>query len=91
MLFDMESDSQELHDLGDRPEHAEAIETMYERLGAWARRPSQRTTMSETQLVAGRGKGRRKGIVQGLYDGSEIEAELLTKYRGVAHERYVGS
>jgi arylsulfatase A-like enzyme len=91
MLFDMKSDSQELHDLGDSPEHAEAIDTMYERLGTWARRPSQRTTMSETQLVAGRGKGRRKGIVQGLYDGSEIEAELLTKYRGVAQKRYVGS
>ena len=38
MLFDLETDPDELHDLGDSAEHAEIIETMYDHLFAWARR-----------------------------------------------------
>ena len=44
MLFDLETDPQELHDLGasDAPEHVAARARMHEKLFEWARRPRQR-------------------------------------------------
>ena len=83
MLFDMENDPQELRDLGDDADHSEVIDLMYERLGKWARRMSQRTTVSEQQILDSSGS-RRKGILLGLFDGSEVPKELLEKYEGPA-------
>jgi len=57
---------------------------MYERLGSWARRSSQRTTLSDQDILNMRGKSRRKGILLGVVDSSELEPELLSKYTGPA-------
>lgn len=76
ILFDMGNDPDELVDLGDSVEHQDTIDLMYERLGKWARRMSQRTTRSDEQLHNMRGKARRKGVLLGLYDGSEVETEI---------------
>ncbi|MDD9910364.1 MAG: sulfatase-like hydrolase/transferase [Ahrensia sp.] len=84
MLFDLENDPGELADLGASDRHTEIIDLMYERLGKWGRRLSQRTTRSEAQIIAGRSASRRKGIVLGAYDESEVDAELSVKYRGKA-------
>lgn len=89
MLFDLDADPQEFDDLGGSADHADVIDMIYDRLATWARRPSQRTTMSDAALVAGRGKGRRKGIVQGLFDGTEVEQDLLARYRGRVEKTYV--
>ncbi len=82
ILFDLESDPQELTDLGDSADHADVIAEMYGRLFAWARRPSQRTTRSEAQLVEMRGKSGRRGVVLGIYDENDAPLELTVKYRG---------
>ena len=87
MLFDMENDPDEFHDLGGSSDHQEIIDLMYARLGAWGRRLSQRTTCSESQIVGMRGNSRRRGIVLGTYDGSEVDQEWLVKYRGKSHPR----
>jgi len=87
MLFDMEADPEELHDLGASADHAGVIATMEARLAKWARRMSQRTTRSEADLAAMRGKSQRRGILLGLYDGSEVPRELLSRYRGRARRR----
>jgi len=50
MLFDMKADPDELVDLGDSARHNDIIEIMYERLGEWGRRLSQRTTKSESDI-----------------------------------------
>jgi arylsulfatase A-like enzyme len=76
VLFDMLNDPQELNDLGTDPAHAEIIDMMYERLGRWARRMSQRTTRSEDDLENMRGRSRRRGVILGLFDGTEIEPDL---------------
>ena len=82
MLFDMENDPLEYVDLGNNPDHSEQVGKMYEYLGQWARRMSQRTTISDEEIISKRGKSRRKGIVLGAYDDSEIDRELLSKYSG---------
>ncbi len=82
ILFDLENDPDELTDLGDSAAHADVIAQMYDHLFAWARRPSQRTTRSEAELVEMRTKSRGKGVVLGAYDESDAPPELTVKYRG---------
>lgn len=90
ILFDLENDPQELVDLGDRTDHQEVIEELYQMLFAWARRPSQRTTRSAEQLKAMRGRSRRRGVVIGVYDENDIPLELTVKYRNRKAERKTG-
>ncbi len=87
MLFDMEQDPDELTDLGESSGHEQVIDLMYERLGQWARRMSQRTTRSENDILAMRGKSRRKGVLLGVFDGSEVDDELMAKYQGKATDQ----
>ena len=58
---------------------------MYVHLFAWARRQSQRTTVSDERIIAMRNGGSiRKGIVLGVYDEDDVDPQLLAKYRGKA-------
>ena len=82
ILFDLENDPEEFHDLGDSDAHADVIAMMYDRLFKWARRPSQRTTRSEAQLVEMRTKSRGRGVILGVYDENDTPLELTVKYRG---------
>ena len=88
MLFDMETDPDEFHDLGDSEAHREIIELMYARLSQWARRSSQRVTRSDQDILGMRGRSRRRGIVLGVFDGTELDTELTSKYRGKAARDY---
>ena len=58
------------------------MDRLYTYLGEWARRPSQRNTLSDKDIEGMRGKGPLKGITLGLYDGTEIDEKLHEKYRG---------
>jgi len=89
-LFDMEADPNELNDIATDPASADVLAMMYDRLGQWARRMSQRTTRSEAELIEGRGKSTKRGILPYLYDGTEVDAELLGKYIGKAAQDYTG-
>ncbi|MEQ9573815.1 MAG: alkaline phosphatase family protein [Nitratireductor sp.] len=82
MLFDLQTDPDEFCDLGGDPEHAGVAAMMAERLAAWARRPSQRTTRSNAEIEARRPGGGRTGILIGLYDDAEVDPELTQAYRG---------
>ncbi len=88
MLFDLKNDPQELKDLGPdkdiNPEISLQIERLYKYLAEWARRPSQRNTLSDKDIEDMRGKGPSKGITLGLFDGTEINPKLHEKYRGKA-------
>lgn len=81
-LFDMQEDPQEYEDLGGSPTHEPIFGLMYERLGAWARRLSQRTTRSDAQIEAGRTRSIRRGVTLGVYDETELPGELTQYYRG---------
>lgn len=80
-LFDLENDPEELVDRALDPAFKPAIDEMYDRLHLWARRLSQRTALSDAEIAAGRGASRRKGVLLGMWDGSEYDAELQVAYR----------
>ncbi|MDU9002542.1 sulfatase-like hydrolase/transferase [Sedimentitalea todarodis] len=82
MLFDLVNDPDELNDLGESKDHADVIAKMYDKLFVWARRPSQRTTRSEAQLIEMRTMSRGRGIVLGVYDENDAPLDLTVRYRG---------
>ncbi|MCP5071985.1 MAG: sulfatase-like hydrolase/transferase [Rhodobacteraceae bacterium] len=84
MLFDLENDPDEFTDLATDPEHASVLDQMYEHLGQWARRMSQRTTLSEKDIKARGGKAQSVGVLIGVYDQDDVEGDALTKYTGKA-------
>ncbi|MDV7142058.1 sulfatase-like hydrolase/transferase [Tropicimonas sp. TH_r6] len=89
MLYDLETDPEEFHDLGASASHAEIRDRLYEQLAGWGRRMSQRVTRSDAQIEAGRDASGRKGILPFLFDGSEVPEELTVKYRGPAGRNYL--
>ena len=87
MLFDLEADPDEFHDLAKGDTHQGEIERLYECLAKWGRRPAQRVTKSEDDIRAMRGRSLRRGILPFLVDGSEVDEELTARYRGRAPAR----
>jgi arylsulfatase A-like enzyme len=82
MLFDMQSDPNEFRDLGADPAYAAERERLAAALSDWGLRMSQRTTMSEQQILSGRGKSQRRGILIGVWDETDIPQDLWSAYRG---------
>lgn len=80
LLFDLKNDPDELNDLGGDPAHAEVIAMFMDRLSAWARRPSQRTTVSSEFLEGKRtGSSASVGIFIGVYDERDLPPEVIEK------------
>lgn len=80
LLFDLNNDPDELNDLGADPDKAAVISMFLDRLSAWARRPSQRTTMSNDDLIARReGSTGEVGIFIGVFDERELPPEVIEK------------
>ena len=88
MLFDLKADPEEFHDLAKGTDHQAEIDRLYEHLASWGRRMSQRVTKSQQDILAMRGGSRRKGIFTYLADGSEVPAELIERYKGLARQKY---
>ncbi len=82
MLFDMQSDPDEFRDLGADPSYSAERERFAAALSDWGLRMSQRTTMSEQQILSGRGKSQRRGILIGVWDETDIPQDLWSAYRG---------
>ncbi len=88
MLFDLNSDPQEFHDLAKSDGHRAEIDRLYGLLGQWGRRMSQRVTRSEDDIAAMRGRSARRGILPFLYDGTEVPEEMTARYRSRAQTTY---
>ena len=82
MLFDLKTDPDEFIDLAKSDRHQTEIDRLYDQLAKWGRRVSQRVTKSDEDIKAMRGRSLRRGILPFLADGTEVDAELLSKYRG---------
>src|SRR5581483_4402430 len=82
MLFDLETDPNELCDLGADPAYEGERQRLSAALHAWGLRQSQRTTLSDQQIRDRRGKSQRRGILIGVWDESEVPDELWSKYLG---------
>jgi arylsulfatase A-like enzyme len=89
MLFDLQDDPEEFHDLAKGNNHQAEIDRLYGYLAEWGRRMSQRVTISEDDIKAMRGRSLRRGILPFLFDGSEVDDELTVNYRGPVKVRYV--
>ena len=88
MLFDLETDPDEFHDLAKTDGHGETIDRLYDMLAQWGRRMSQRVTRSDDDIRAMRGRSMRRGIMPFLVDGSEVPEALTERYRGKAPARF---
>jgi arylsulfatase A-like enzyme len=82
MLYDLETDPDELRDLGADPAFEGDRRRLMAVLDAWGLRLSQRTTVSEAQMAAKRGKSQRRGILVGVWDESDVPGELWSRYLG---------
>jgi arylsulfatase A-like enzyme len=82
MLYDLDADPHEFKDLGADPAYESERRRMAAALNAWGLRQSQRTTRSEQQIKASRGKSQRRGILIGVWDEAEIAPELWSGYLG---------
>lgn len=80
MLFDLENDPNELVDLGTSKRHAAVRSMMFDRLSQWARRLSQRITMSPHDVKVEKARSARRGIVLGAWDETELPAEFTQCY-----------
>jgi arylsulfatase A-like enzyme len=81
MLFDLATDPLELTDLGTDPTHEGERRRLAAELAEWGLRLSQRTTRSDAEIAAARGAAQRKGILIGVWDESDVPAELWSAYR----------
>ena len=82
ILFDLESDPNELIDRGEDPECQREIDRLYNHFASWSRRQSQRVTRSAADLEVMRSSGPSKGIFQYLVDGSELPEDMTRTIRG---------
>ncbi len=80
MLYDLENDPGELVDRGADPATEDVRQRHAAALHQWSLRQSQRTTRSEAQIKAMRGKSLRKGILIGVWDQGDIAAEVWSGY-----------
>ena len=82
ILYDLEMDPNEFCDLGADPAFEDQRRRLMTALYAWGLRRSQRTTLSEQQIRDRRGKSQRRGILMGVWDESDVPAELWSQYLG---------
>ncbi|WP_299475491.1 sulfatase-like hydrolase/transferase [uncultured Roseibium sp.] len=90
MLFDLDSDPDEFHDLAKGDAHQAEIDRLYSMLAEWGRRCAQRVTRSDDDIRGMRGRSMRRGILPFLVDGSEVPEELTEHYRGPALQKHTG-
>ncbi len=72
MLFDLDTDPNELNDLGNDPAYAGICASHREMLADWAQRLSQRVTMSKDQVAAERKRSFMRGIQLGVFAQDEL-------------------
>jgi arylsulfatase A-like enzyme len=81
MLFDLQNDPNELVDLGESADHVDVIFRLSGVLDNWARRPSQRTTITNEKLRQTRTQRSTTGVILGAYSADDADADLTAKYR----------
>ena len=89
MLFDLENDPDELRDLGRDPQYAAVVDDCYALLHEWAMRPAQRTTLSKKELLEGRTKSNRKGIILGAVNADDAAPEAIAVYQGKPRQNFI--
>jgi arylsulfatase A-like enzyme len=81
MLYDRRTDPDEYVDLGDDAAHADVRAELESVLNRWARRLSQRTTLSDEDILARRGGSIGRGVLIGYWDESQAP-QALAEFKG---------
>jgi hypothetical protein len=84
MLYDLQADPNEFHDLGADPACEDERRRLMAALHTWGLRLSQRTTVSEQQMRKRRGRSERLGILIGVWDEGDVPEDLWSRYLGQA-------
>ena len=87
-IFDLKKDPHELNDLGADSAYQNIIDIMYQRLGRWSLRMSQRTTIDDEAIEKKQSSNSDVGIILGVYDDNEISDRSSSFYKGLAKGRY---
>jgi len=72
MLYDMDSDPQEFHDLGSAPEHDQVRQRLGDLHGRWLRAHHNRVTVSDGRIRGYKGGELAKGIIIGFWNEAEL-------------------
>lgn len=89
ILFDLDNDPEEFVDLGESPAHEEIIAMMYDRLGRWGRRLSQRTTISDRKIKELSEIDDGVGIIIGAYEENDVSDATASYYQGPPAARQI--
>ena len=73
MLYDQESDPNELIDLGDSAEHADIRDRLLARLNAWFRKHHSKTMHSDAEVIGRENGDLRRGIYLGFWDQDDMD------------------
>jgi hypothetical protein len=94
LLFDLETDPDEFHDLGGRPGYDAIKADLHERLFEWARKPRQRLTVADDTIESTHVQERigEGGILIGYWDEDELETAIRDEWhpRFAAHNPIIG-
>jgi arylsulfatase A-like enzyme len=74
MLYDLQSDPQELVDIGNDPANGAVISRLTDVMNTWARRHHARVTISDDTIAARAGGELRRGYAIGFWDQDELDA-----------------
>ncbi|MBK0328857.1 sulfatase-like hydrolase/transferase [Phaeobacter gallaeciensis] len=89
MLFDLENDPEEFHDLGGETGHEDTIARLHEALFRWARQPRQRVTVADGAIESTFVQERiaEGGILIGYWDEAELEHAVREEW----HPRFAAA
>jgi arylsulfatase A-like enzyme len=94
MLFDLQTDPEEFHDLGALPDYKAVKAELHERLFEWARQPRQRATVADDTIESTYVQERigEAGILIGYWDEDELKQAIEHEWhpRFAAHNPIIG-
>ncbi|WP_263845176.1 alkaline phosphatase family protein [Roseobacter sinensis] len=82
MLFDLETDPDEVCDLGADPVHGDQRARLAGLMHRWALRHHNRTTISDAEILAGQGQEVAQGVFIGFWDASDVAEAVETGTSG---------
>ena len=73
MLWDLETDPEELHEIGADPAHAAVLARLRDRMLSWASDGHARVTRTDAEIEAMQGREMYNGILIGFWDEADLE------------------
>lgn len=82
MLYDLQTDPQELNDLGESNSHSAVRQELYQKIFKWARQHHNRTTISDDAIKELAGEEFFMGVKIGFWDQSDVDEAIAQNHGG---------